>query len=116
MLNHLDNYFFSQPEPYQSCMLFLRGFILKSDKNISEHFKFNIPFYHYKNKWFCYISVNKKKQLYIGIVHGNKVKHAKLVAEGRKQIKYFYINPSQDVDIKSLKQVMQQTLKLKLYT
>lgn len=106
MLDPLENYFYSKPEPYQSCLLFLRKFILETDKNFSEHFKFSTSFYYYNDHWCCYLSVNKKGDLYIGFVHGNKMMHPKLKKEGRKQIKVFYVDPMKDIDIRSLKQLL----------
>lgn len=106
MLDPLENYFISKPEPYQSCLLFLRTFILEFDKGFTEHFKFGTAFYYYDLHWCCYLSVNKKGELYIGFVHGNKIKHPKLKKEGRKQIRVFYIDPEKDIDIISLKEVL----------
>lgn len=106
MLDPLENYFYSKPEPFQSCLLFLRKFILETDKGFAEHFKFNTPFYYYNGHWCCYLSINKKNDLYIGFVHGNKLVHPKLKKEGRKQIKVFYVDPMKDVDVRTLKQVL----------
>ncbi len=99
----LDNYFLQLPEPHQSALLFMRSFFI-NNMQLQENWKFNTPFYYHKNKWFCYISVSKKLPLitYIGFVKGHKVAHKKLVAEGRKQIKVYYINPAKDINIKEL--------------
>lgn len=114
MLNHLDNYYFSRPEPEQSCLLFLRKFLLEYSSQIEEHWKYTTAFFTYKKKLFCYFSVSKKtNKLYIGFVDGNMIKHKKLVEEGRKQIKVFYIDANKDVDINSLKEIL--TLAVKLY-
>ncbi|MBA2613873.1 MAG: DUF1801 domain-containing protein [Bacteroidetes bacterium] len=113
MLNHLDSYYFSQPEPYQSCLLFLRNFLLNYSTEIEEHWKYTTAFFTYKKKMFCYFSINKKtKQLYIGFVDGNKINHKKLVAEGRKQIKILYINPEKDIDVKALREILKFASKL----
>lgn len=106
MLNHLDNYFFSLPEPEQSCLLFVRKFILSQHPDISERWHYNTPFYHYKGRWMCYISYQaKKRNIYLGFVHGYKMKHKHLRAEGRKQIKVYYIDANKDLDNKSLNQI-----------
>ncbi|MBA3680645.1 MAG: DUF1801 domain-containing protein [Bacteroidetes bacterium] len=69
MQEQIDNYFFSLPEPYQSCLLFLRDFILNYSDNITESRKFNTPFYYYNKKWLSYISYHPKtKVIYIAIV------------------------------------------------
>jgi hypothetical protein len=113
MLNHLDNYFFSVEEPHRSCLLFLRGYILNFSDNISEKWKFNTPFYYFSNKWLCYISYHKKtKIIYVGFVHGYKIKHSKLLSEGRKQVKVFYINPEKDIAVKSLQKIFKMATDL----
>ena len=113
MLNHLDNYFFSLEEPHRSCLLFLRQFILNYSADLNEQWKFNTPFYYFKGKWFCYISYHKKtKRIYLAFILGNKMSHPKLVSEGRKQIKVFYIDPEKDIDIKSLKAMFKEACRL----
>jgi hypothetical protein len=107
MLNTLDNYYLSLLEPEQSCLLFLRKYLLGFSPYMAEHWKYSTPFFYYKNKWLCYFSINKKtKQAYIGFVNGHKIKHAKLLSEGRKQIKVFYIDAEKDIDIKSLHAIL----------
>ena len=109
MLNHLDNFFLTLDEPEQGCLLFIRQFILNYSNKFSEHWKYNTPFYHFNGKWFCYLSYHKKtKRIYIGFVYGYKLNHPKLLSEGRKQIKVFYIDAAKDVDIKSLKAIMKE--------
>ena len=113
MLNHLDNYYFSKPEPEQSCLLFLRRFLLDYSPHIEEHWKYTTAFFTYKKKLFCYFSISKKtNRLYIGFVDGNKIKHKNLVEEGRKQIRVLYIDPNKDVDIKKLNVILNLAVKL----
>lgn len=107
MLNTLDNFFFTLEEPEKSCLLFVRQFILKHSIEISEHWKYNTPFYYYKGKWMCYISYHKKtKVIYIGFVQGHLIKHKKLASEGRKIVKVFYLNAEKDIDIASLNSIL----------
>jgi hypothetical protein len=111
MLNQLDNYFLSLPEPEQGCLLFVRQFILGFNSDISEHWHYNTPFYYYKEKWMCYISYQKKQRtIYLGFVHGYKLKHKKLLSEGRKQIKVYYLDPAKDLDIKTLRAIFKEAL------
>ena len=102
MLNPLENYFLKQPEPYKSCMLFLRIWLV--EQKLEEQFKYGVPFYCYKNKNLCYISVSAKdKKLYLGFIQGYKMKHPKLEKEERKQIKAFYIDPEENVSVNVLR-------------
>jgi len=74
---------------------------------LQESWKFNTPFYYYNNKWFCYISYNKKKkEIYIGFVRGYLIQHPSLVSGNRKQIKVYYINPEKDINAKELKTIV----------
>jgi len=111
MFKNLDDYFLSLPEPEQSCLLFLRQFILDFNKGISEHWHYNTPFYYYQGKWMCYISYQSKKRiLYLAFVHGNQLKHKKLLSEGRKQVKVFYLDAAKDVNIRTLKAIFTEAL------
>ncbi|HQQ93724.1 MAG TPA: DUF1801 domain-containing protein [Bacteroidia bacterium] len=111
MLNQLDNYFFTLPEPEQGCLLFVRKFILEFNTGISEHWHYNTPFYYYKGRWMCYIAHKaKSRTFYLGFVHGYKLKHKNLLSEGRKQIKVYYLDAHQDLDIEGLRKVFMLAL------
>lgn len=55
----VDAYFFKQQEPYQSIMLYIRSVILKTLPNVEERYSYNIPFYYYNKKPFCYLNILK---------------------------------------------------------
>ena len=113
-LNSINNYFLNQPEPQQSCLLFLRQFILNHSPNFTEEWKFNLPFYYYNKKWCCYLFVYKKTQkIHIGFMDGNKITHKKLLSEGRKQLKVFPIDVEKDIDIKTLNTLLNMAIKVK---
>jgi len=87
----------------------MRQFLLSFSPEIREAWKFNMPFYYYKNQWFCYLSFQPKtKKMYLAFVQGYRMKHPKLVAEGRKQIKVFYIEAAKDIDVKSLNAMLKE--------
>jgi hypothetical protein len=112
MLNSLNNYYISLLEPEQSSLLFLRTYLLEFSPHITEHWKYSTPFFYHKTKAFYYFSINKKKQVYIGFVNGNKIKHPKLLSEERKQIKVFYIYADKDIDIKSLNAILKLAIEV----
>ena len=100
-----EEFFLSMPEPERSAFLFLRHFF-KNEMNLPESVKFNTPFYYYNNKWFCYLSYDrKKKDMYIGFVKGYKISHPKLFAERRKQVKIYKIFPEKDINVKELEKI-----------
>ena len=111
MQNRIDNYFISLPEPERSCLLFLRNFILEFSETITEKRKFNTPFYYSNGRWLCFVSYHPKtRKIYISFVNGFKMNHSKLFAEGRKKMKIFHVNAHEDIDIKSLKEILQLAL------
>jgi hypothetical protein len=108
------NFFHTLEEPYQSCLLFLRNFILESSENISESWKSHTPFYYYRKKWIVFISYHPKtKVIYIAFVDGAKISHPLLVGEGRKKMKILYIDPEKDIEVRALKQIMKKAIDLK---
>jgi hypothetical protein len=111
MLNPLENYFLKQDEPHQSCMLFLRKWLI--EQGLEEQYKYMTAMYYYKGKALCYLSVSsKEKNLYVGFVKGYLMKHPKLEQEGRKQIKVIYLNPEKDLPIKTLTEIVKKAKKL----
>lgn len=90
----IDEYFLKHEEPTRSCLEFLRGHILKQDGNITEQWRYGMPFYYYKDKMFCYLWTHKKLKLpYIGIVEGKRIDHPDLLLEKRARMKILLIDP-----------------------
>ncbi len=113
MLNALDNYFLEKDEPVKSCLLFLREHILKQDKNITEAWKYGMPFYCYKGKMFCYLWVHKKYlQPYIGIVEGAKIQHPELLQEKRARMKILLVDANKDIPVKKITKILKEVLEL----
>ena len=76
MINQLELFYLQQPEPNQSYMLALRQYILDSNNDFHEKWKWKIPFFYYKKKPFCYIWKNAKtQQPYLGIVKADLFDH-----------------------------------------
>ena len=111
MLNAIDNYFLNKEEPVKSCLVFLRAHILKQDKNITEAWKYRMPFYCYKGKMFCYLWVHKKHlQPYIGIVEGVKINHPDLIQEKRARMKILLIDANKDIPVRKINSILKTTL------
>ena len=113
MLKPADNYFMQQEEPSKSSLLVLRKIILSYNTNITEAWKYGMPFYCYRGKMFCYIWVHKKyKQPYPGIVEGNKINHPLLIREKRARMKIMLIDPLQDIPVKIIESVLKKAMAL----
>lgn len=109
----IDNYFNQKDEPVKSCLLFLRSHILHSGSDITEIWRYGMPFYCYREKRFCYLWVNKKTlQPYIGIVDGYKINHPSLLQEKRTRMKILLIDPSKDVAVKTINAILKAAIAL----
>ena len=113
MLRPIDNYFLQKEEPIKSCLQFLREHILKQDANITEAWKYGMPFYCYNKKMCCYLWVHKKyHQPYIGIVEGKRIHHPDLVIEKRARMKILLIDPAKDIPVKKIDAILKEVLAL----
>lgn len=111
MLRPIDNYFLTLEEPIKSTMLFLRDFIPALSEEITEEWKYKLPFFYYKGKMFCYLWVHKTyKMPYIGIVAGNKLNHPDLLQEKRAKMKILLIDPEQDIDREKIAAILKEAM------
>lgn len=114
MLREIDNYFLNKHEPEKGCLLFLREFILNLDSNLTEAWKYGMPFYCYKGKMFCYLWVHKiTLNPYLGIVDGNKIEHPLLVIEKRARMKTIQFDAREDIPVDTIKEILEMALALR---
>jgi len=107
MLRPIDNYFLQKEEPVRSCLQFLRAHILGMDPNVTEAWRYGMPFYFYKGKRFCYLWVHKKTAWpYLGIVDGYKIDEADLISEKRSRMKILLIDPNKNIPLKKINRVL----------
>lgn len=113
MLRDIDNYYLEKAEPVKGCLLFLRQHILNFDSNITEAWKYRMPFFCYKGRMFCYLWVHKKNGLpYLGIVEGGKIDHPDLIQEDRARMKIMLIDPYNDLPIGTVDKILEVAIKL----
>ncbi len=111
MLKPADNYFLQQPEPEKSCLLALRTLVLSVDKNITEAWKYGMPFYCYHGRMFCYLWTHKKLgQPYLGIVEGGKINHPLLLQEKRARMKIMLVDPAKDIPVATINGILKKAL------
>lgn len=112
MLNDLNKFFLNHDEPNKSCFMALRKIILDYNYNITEHWRYKVPFYYFKGKPFCYLWQEKKtRQPYIGIVKGNLINSPFLIKGNRKKMKVFRIDPNADLPVVEIYSVFEEALK-----
>lgn len=112
-MRELDIFYESQQEPTKGCLLALRDIVLSQDKDITHVWKYKTPFFCYKGKMFCYLWIHKKyKQPYLGIVEGQRLDYPELIAEKRSRIKIMLLNPTEDLPIEPIVNILQDALNL----
>jgi Domain of unknown function (DU1801) len=112
-MREIDNFYLNQDEPIKSCLLALREIILSQDKDISDAWKYKMPFFCYKGKMFCYLWIHKKlKQPYLGMVEGSRLDHPDLIIEKRSRMKIMLFDQTKDLPLKTIEVILQQALDL----
>jgi hypothetical protein len=105
-MRETDEWFNKQQEPVKSCLLALREVVLRHNEHMTEHWKYRMPCYCYKNKMFCYLRIDKATQWpYVLIVEGKDVTHALLEEGNRSRMKRLMINPEKDIPIKVIRSI-----------
>lgn len=113
MLNPLDDFFEQKDEPIKSCLQYLR-LLLTGYENVTEHWKYGMPFYYYKGKMLSCLWIHRKyHQPYIGLVDGNKIDHKDLLQEKRARMKILLINHLEDIPEEKIKNILKQALALR---
>ena len=101
-MNPIDNYFFSQEEPYQSIMLYVRAVILKTLPDVNERYSYRIPFYNIGKKPMLYLNVLKGTNFVdVAFVQGILLedKYSKLKDyNNRKQVRSIQVKSLEDFD------------------
>lgn len=113
-MNPLDEYYFRQPEPFRSILLYLREFILNSDDQTTETLSFGLPFFKYKGKMLCYFNYHKKfKCFYISFNKGKELDFPELIQEDRKLFKILLIDENKDLPVDLISEIL-HTIKPKI--
>lgn len=114
MLRDIDCFFLNQDEPQKSCLIFLRNFILNFDTNVTEAWKYRMPFYCYKDKMFCYLWIDKKTgKPYLGIVDGNKIEHPLLTMDKRARMKIMMLDAYNDLPVEAMNEILSLALDIR---
>ncbi len=113
MLTNLDTFYWEQPEPNQGFMLALRHYILQYDSDITEKWKYKLPFFYYKESPFCYIWKDAKtQQPYLGIVKAQKIEDSLLVQGNRKKMKILPMDAYKEIPIADIDRIFNKLMPL----
>lgn len=109
----LDDFYLHKEEPIKSCLLALREIILSQDPQITNAWKYGMPFFCYKGKMFCYLWIHKTHNLpYLGIVEGKHFDHPDLIIEKRSRMKIMLLDPNKDLPIHNIKAILTKAIDL----
>jgi hypothetical protein len=109
----IDDFYSKQAEPIKSTLLALKSIILSQDKEITNEWKYGMPFFCYRGKMFCYLWVHKKLgQPYIGLVEGKHFDQPFLIQEMRSRMKIMLLDPAMDLPVERITSVLKQALNL----
>ena len=112
-MRELDNFYLQQDEPTKGTLLALREIILEQDKDVTNAWKYGMPFFCYKGKMFCYLWFHKKyKQPYIGIVEGKRFDEPFLIQEVRSRMKIMLLDPNEDLPLQTIENILQKAINL----
>ncbi|WP_254560435.1 DUF1801 domain-containing protein [Dyadobacter diqingensis] len=112
-MKETDNYYLQKEEPVKSCLSALRKIILDRNPEITEAWKYRMPFFCYKGKMFCYLWIDKKTNFpYLGIVEGKKIDHPGLVQDDRSRMKIMTFNPNEDLPLETILDILDSVLLL----
>lgn len=112
-LTPIDAFYLNKDEPNRSCFLALRDIILAQDPGITAEWKYNMPFFYYKGKMFCYLWVHTKKQWpFLGMVEGKHLLHPHLTFEDRARIKIIVFNPEEDLPVDTIRFILNEAIDL----
>jgi hypothetical protein len=111
-INVIENFFLSQENPQKECLLALRQIVMSWDENITENWKYGLPFYYYNGKPFCYFWKDKKtNEHYIGLVRATNLVHPFLIKGTRKKMKILPVNPTEDIPLDVIHQLFDELRK-----
>ena len=104
----LQHFYLNLEEPYNSTLNYLREYILALNENITEEWKYGLPFFYLKGKMFCYFWFDKKEnnKAYLSFASGPKMDHPALIQGDRKRFKIYYLECHQDLNIEELNDVL----------
>lgn len=114
MENLNSSFYLKWDEDINACMLGLKYLILGFDSNISETTKYGMACFLYKGKpkFYLRIDLKKNKEPYVLFVDGNLIADLRLEQGGRKKMKIYRVDPSQDIDKEGLYELLKMAIDL----
>ena len=112
-MRELDQYYFNQEEPNQSCLLALRKIILEQDELVTETRKWGMSCFCFRKKMFCYLWTDKKTlEPYILWVEGKYLDFPELEEGNRSRMKILRIKANEDLPLETVHTILKEALDL----
>ena len=109
----LEHFYLQHNEPVKGCLFALREMILNKDADVTEAWKYRMPFFCYKGKMFCFLWIDKRTgDPYLGFVEGKRIIHPHLIAGTRKRMKILKFDAAEDLPVKTINTLLIQALDL----
>ncbi|WP_294818655.1 DUF1801 domain-containing protein [uncultured Flavobacterium sp.] len=110
----IDSYFLEKEGNVRECLLSLRSHILSYTINVTEEWKYRMPFYCYKGKMLCYFWTDKKIGYpYIGFVDGGKMDYPELIQDKRARMKILPVDPEAELPIALVNTILDHAMRLR---
>jgi len=112
-MSDLELFYLKLEEPHKDQLLDLRQHVLQFDPNITEAWKFNMPFFLYKGNRFCYFRPDQKSgNYYMGFNDGKWIDHPVLEFEKRSRIKIFPLDPNAELPFEIIDSIIKAAIAL----
>lgn len=113
-LRDIDHWFEQQQEPVGGTLLWLRRHITARHPDLSEAWKYRMPFFLYRGRMLCYLWCDPNDAIpYVGFVDGPLLNEPVLVQGTRKRMSVLLIDPAQDVPVKILDRTIERAMALR---
>lgn len=106
-MNVLDEFYYRQTDAIREVLLAMREIILSRDPAITEHWKYNMPFFYFRGKMFCYLRIDRRDgQPYLSKADGKYIDHPLLEQESRKRMRILRLNPESDLPVDAINWIL----------
>ncbi len=106
-MNVLDEFYYRQTDAIREVLLAMREIILSRDPAITEHWKYNMPFFYFRGKMFCYLRIDRRDgRPYLSMADGKYIDHPLLEQESRKRMRILRLNPESDLPVDAINWIL----------
>ena len=111
-MTEVEDYIYNFDDSQRDIMLYIHK-LLSFELNLTDKFRFKIPFY-YRKSWICYLNPTKNKSIEFAFVRGNELSNSQglLDSKGRKQVWSIELTKLSEIPTKELTEIIQEAILL----